>query len=208
MFAPKLRRCLPPYWDAWRRHFGSSYWPKLDVALRLQPVPSGLFFCVALFFRAFGIVSRPDRRPLFGSPVSNEDIALQPTARSAFVKLMLLADYADVDSVQMEWLERDLSHVPATMPIVTFNHIPLISSWTTLIGYDEDPLVATLATVNGKKRYRHTVSNVLDVLEVLPGHRYVLALGVDAKSTSTTFRSSKRGPTRTAAPESDPPAMP
>jgi len=87
------------------------------------------------------------------------------------------AYYGDVDSVQMEWLKRDLSHVPATIPIVTFNHIPLISSWTTLIGYDEDPLVATLATVNGKKQYRHTVGNVLDVLEALRGHRYVLALG-------------------------------
>ena len=41
----------------------------------------------------------------------------------------------------------------------------MFSSWTTLIGYDEDPLVATLATVNGKKQYRHTVGNVLDVLE-------------------------------------------
>jgi hypothetical protein len=60
---------------------------------------------------------------------------------------------------------------------VTFNHIPMISSWTTLVGYDEDPLVATLATVNGKKRYRHTVGNVLDVLGALRGHRYVLALG-------------------------------
>jgi hypothetical protein len=87
------------------------------------------------------------------------------------------AYYGDVDSVQMEWLKRDLGHVPATMPIVTFNHIPMISSWTTLIPYDEDPLVASLAKVNGKKQYRHTVGNVLDVLEVLRGHRYVLALG-------------------------------
>ena len=87
------------------------------------------------------------------------------------------AYYGNVDSVQMEWLKRDLSHVPVTMPIVTFNHIPMISSWTTLIGYDEDPLVASLATVNGKKQYRHTVGNVLEVLETLRGHRYVLALG-------------------------------
>jgi hypothetical protein len=87
------------------------------------------------------------------------------------------AYYGDVDSVQMEWLKRDLAHVPATMPIVTFNHIPLISSWTTLIPYDEDPLVATLAKVNGKKQFRHTVGNVLDVLEAMRGHRYALALG-------------------------------
>jgi hypothetical protein len=87
------------------------------------------------------------------------------------------AYYGNVDSVQMEWLGRDLSHVPAMMPIVTFNHIPMFSSWTTLVGYDEDPLVAALATVNGKKQYRHTVGNVFDVLAALRGHRYVLALG-------------------------------
>ncbi|HEY2375461.1 MAG TPA: metallophosphoesterase [Gemmatimonadaceae bacterium] len=87
------------------------------------------------------------------------------------------AYYGDVDSVQMEWLKRDLAQVPPAMPIVTFNHIPMISSWTTLIPYDEDPLVASLAKVNGKKQYRHTVGNVLDVLEAMRGHRYVLALG-------------------------------
>ncbi len=100
------------------------------------------------------------------------------------------AYYGDVDSVQMEWLKRDLSHVPAAMPIVTFNHIPLISSWSTLIGYDEDALVATLATINGKKRYRHTVGNVLDVIEVMRGHRYVLALGSHMHAPeSVMFRS-------------------
>ena len=87
------------------------------------------------------------------------------------------AYYGDVDSAQLEWLKRDLEHVPAAMPIVTFNHIPMISSWTTLIPYDEDPLVAAVAKVNGKKQYRHTVGNVLDVLEAMRGHRYVLALG-------------------------------
>lgn len=87
------------------------------------------------------------------------------------------AYYGNVDSVQMKWLERDLSHVPAATPIVTFNHIPLFSSWTTLMPYDEDPLVASLARVNGKKQYRHTVGNVLEVLEAMRGHNYVLALG-------------------------------
>jgi predicted MPP superfamily phosphohydrolase len=87
------------------------------------------------------------------------------------------AYYGDVDSLQMEWLKRDLSHVPATLPIVTFNHIPMVSSWWTLRGYNEDPLVASLAKVNGKPRYRHTVGNVLDVIEAMRGHRYVLALG-------------------------------
>jgi hypothetical protein len=53
----------------------------------------------------------------------------------------------------------------------------MISSWTTLIPYDEDPLVASLAKVNGKKQYRHTVGNVLEVIEAMRGHRYALALG-------------------------------
>ena len=87
------------------------------------------------------------------------------------------AYYGDVDSLQMAWLERDLEHVPAATPIVTFNHIPMFTSWQTLIGYDEDPLVATLANVHGKKQYRHTVGNVFDVLEAMRGHHYVLALG-------------------------------
>jgi 3',5'-cyclic AMP phosphodiesterase CpdA len=87
------------------------------------------------------------------------------------------AYYGDVDSVQMEWLKRDLGHVPAAMPIVTFNHIPMMAGWSSLIGYDEDPLVAALATVHGKRRYRHTVGNVLDFLDTMRGHRYVLALG-------------------------------
>ena len=87
------------------------------------------------------------------------------------------AYYGDVDSLQLTWLKRDLANVPAATPVVTFNHIPLISSWGTLIGYDEDPLVATLATIKGKKQYRHTVGNVLAVLETMRGHRYVLALG-------------------------------
>ncbi|MEO8622249.1 MAG: metallophosphoesterase [bacterium] len=87
------------------------------------------------------------------------------------------AYYGDVDSVQMAWLKRDLAHVPAAMPVITFNHIPMISSWGTLIGYDEDPLVATLARINGKPRYRHTVGNVLEVIEAMRGHRYIVALG-------------------------------
>lgn len=86
------------------------------------------------------------------------------------------AYYGAVDSVQMEWLERDLAHVPAAMPIVTFNHIPMISS-VVAFEYDEDPLVATLARVNGKKQYRHVVGNMFEVLTAMRGHDYVLALG-------------------------------
>jgi len=87
------------------------------------------------------------------------------------------AYYGDVDSLQLAWLKRDVAQVPATTPIVTFNHIPFVSGWGTLLGFSDDPLVSDVAIVNGRKRYRHTVNNVQDVLEVMRGHRYVLALG-------------------------------
>ncbi|HEX4681176.1 MAG TPA: metallophosphoesterase [Gemmatimonadaceae bacterium] len=87
------------------------------------------------------------------------------------------AYYGDVDSLQLAWLKRDLALVPATTPVVTFNHIPFVSGWGTLLGYSDDALVGDVAIVNGKRRFRHTVNNVQDVIEAMRGHRYVLALG-------------------------------
>lgn len=87
------------------------------------------------------------------------------------------AYYGDVDSVQLAWLKRDLAVIPASTPVVTFTHIPFVAGWGTLIGFMDDPLVSDVAHVNGKARYRHTVNNVLDVLAVIRGHPYPLALG-------------------------------
>jgi predicted MPP superfamily phosphohydrolase len=85
--------------------------------------------------------------------------------------------YGHVDSLQLAWLERDLAHVPAGMPVVTFDHIPFISSFEALGGYRGDPPAPTLITVNGKTVFRHTVSNAPEVLAVLRKRRHVLALG-------------------------------
>jgi 3',5'-cyclic AMP phosphodiesterase CpdA len=87
------------------------------------------------------------------------------------------AYYGDIDSTQLAWLKKDLSHVAASTPIVTFCHIPFVSGFESLIGYSDDALVASTAIVNGKRRYRHTVNNVMDVIEAMRGHRYPLALG-------------------------------
>ena len=85
--------------------------------------------------------------------------------------------YGHVDSLQLAWLERDLATIPASMPVVTFNHIPLVSSFEHLAGYTDAPPAPTLITVNGKTLYRHVVSNAQDVLKVLRSRRHVLALG-------------------------------
>ena len=85
--------------------------------------------------------------------------------------------YGHVDSLQLAWLERDLALVPAEMPVVTFDHIPFVTTFEGLNGYNDRPPAPSLITVKGKTVYRHTVSNAGDVLAVLRKHRYVLALG-------------------------------
>lgn len=85
--------------------------------------------------------------------------------------------YGHVDSLQLAWLERDLAVVPATMPVVSFDHIPFVSTIEGFNGYMGDGPAPSLITVHGKTVYRHTVSNAGDVLAVLRKHRHVLALG-------------------------------
>lgn len=85
--------------------------------------------------------------------------------------------YGHVDSLQLAWLERDLALVPATMPVVTFDHIPFFSTFEGINGYTDAPPAPTLITVNGKTAFRHTVSNAGAVLAVLRKRQHVLALG-------------------------------
>jgi 3',5'-cyclic AMP phosphodiesterase CpdA len=85
--------------------------------------------------------------------------------------------YGHVDSLQLAWLERDLARVPRSMPVVTFNHIPLVSASEPLSGYRDDPPAPTLITVNGHTLFRHVVSNARDVFTRLRGRPYPLALG-------------------------------
>jgi hypothetical protein len=85
--------------------------------------------------------------------------------------------YGHVDATQLAWLERDLALVPASMPVVTFDHIPFFSTLEQVSGYTDAPPAPSLITVNGRTSFRHTVSNAGDVLAVLRKHRHVLALG-------------------------------
>lgn len=85
--------------------------------------------------------------------------------------------YGHVDSVQLAWLARDLARIPSTMPVVTFNHIPMTTTMEGLGGYTDAPPAPTLITVGGKTAYRHIVSNAADVLAVLRTRPHILALG-------------------------------
>lgn len=88
--------------------------------------------------------------------------------------------YGHVDAEQLAWLERDLAHVPAERPIVTFNHIPLFSALVGAWGYypsSEGDAPGSVIEVDGKPAYRHVVSNAQEVLRKLEGRNYTLALG-------------------------------
>jgi 3',5'-cyclic AMP phosphodiesterase CpdA len=85
--------------------------------------------------------------------------------------------YGHVDSLQLAWLERDLALVPPQMPVVTFDHIPFVTTIEALSGYRDAPPAPTVITVKGRTVFRHTVSNAAVVLAVLRKRRHVLALG-------------------------------
>ena len=63
------------------------------------------------------------------------------------------------------------------MPVVTFNHIPMVTTMETLGGYTDAPPAPTLITVRGATLFRHVVSNTAEVLAVLRARPHVLALG-------------------------------
>jgi len=89
--------------------------------------------------------------------------------------------YGHVDETQLSWLEKDLAHVSAEIPVVTFNHIPFFSALVSSMGYEpespESPAPGSVIVVEGEPQYRHVVSNFADVLKKLNGRSYPLALG-------------------------------
>lgn len=85
--------------------------------------------------------------------------------------------YGHVDSLQLVWLARDLALVPAEMPVVSFDHIPFLSTIEGMNGYMDGPPAPSLITVRGKTVFRHTVSNAGEVLAVLRQRHHLLALG-------------------------------
>ena len=84
--------------------------------------------------------------------------------------------YGHLDSAQLSWLKRDLAAIPPTMPVVTFNHIPFFSSMETVHGLTETPPAPSVIAIGGKNQFRHTVANASEVLAILSGHSYPLAL--------------------------------
>ena len=86
--------------------------------------------------------------------------------------------YGHVDATQLAWIEQELATVKTGTPVVTFNHIPLVSGTLMSAGIDENSVAPSLITIAGVQQYRHVVSNPADVLaRVTRSHPLAIALG-------------------------------
>ena len=84
--------------------------------------------------------------------------------------------YGRIDSVQLEWLKKDVATVPLTTPIVTFQHVPFFSGGFSMMPFEEDGLGRSLVREHGVLQYRHVVSNAEEVMSIFKDHHYPLAL--------------------------------
>lgn len=84
--------------------------------------------------------------------------------------------YGFVDSVQLKWIEKDISSLQKSTPVVTFNHIPFYSGGLSMWGYQDEEPGSTLISINGQKYFRHVVSNADAVMSILKNNSYALAL--------------------------------
>lgn len=85
--------------------------------------------------------------------------------------------YGHVDDAQLAWLRADLAAIPAGMPVVTFNHIPLASANEPLKGFTDEGTAPTTVRVNGRTVFRHVVSNLAEVAAAIRPHPWPIALG-------------------------------
>jgi predicted phosphodiesterase len=80
--------------------------------------------------------------------------------------------YGHLDQAQLEWLDRYLLLVPAGSAVVTFGHMPLLSTVSSFMGFGDDRFIQ----LDGERTYRHTVSNAAELMGRLSGFRHTLSL--------------------------------
>ena len=84
--------------------------------------------------------------------------------------------YGHVDSIQFNWLKQDLTNVPSTTPVITFNHIPFFSGGLSTTTFTETGPGRTLERENGVLQFRHVVSNAHELVDLISAHPYPIAL--------------------------------
>jgi predicted MPP superfamily phosphohydrolase len=84
--------------------------------------------------------------------------------------------YGYIDSIQIEWLKKDIALLDPKTPIVTFQHVPFYSGGFSFDNFELTGPNRTVETVHGVLQNRHIVSNAGDVMKVLAKRNYPLAL--------------------------------
>ena len=84
--------------------------------------------------------------------------------------------YGRIDSVQLQWLKKDVATVSSGTPIITFQHIPFFSGGFSMMPFEEDGPGRSVVRERGVLQYRHIVSNAQDVFMIMKNHNYPLAL--------------------------------
>lgn len=84
--------------------------------------------------------------------------------------------YGRIDSVQVEWLKRDLAFISPSTAVVTFQHVPFYNGGLSMENYEEDGIGRSLEREQGKLQYRHVVSNAEDVISILNRYNFLLSL--------------------------------
>jgi predicted MPP superfamily phosphohydrolase len=84
--------------------------------------------------------------------------------------------YGHVDSVQLQWLEKDIKLSRRMTPVVTFSHIPFFTAGLSLWGYQDGEPGSTLINLDHKKQFRHVVDNAGTIMDYMKNNVFPLAL--------------------------------
>lgn len=83
--------------------------------------------------------------------------------------------FGHLDGAQLEWIRRELAHVPHGTPVVTVGHIPLRSGALAL-GYAAEALARMVLREDARSSRRHVVGNADRLAGILRPYRWTLAL--------------------------------
>ena len=100
--------------------------------------------------------------------------------------------YGGVDETQLAWLKSDLQPLDSKTPIITFNHIPFVSSGFSFQNFENHPFYGPQLLQQGDEMaHRHLVHNFDEVQKRMGDRPYPLALSghYHAAQTSTVIGS-------------------
>ncbi len=84
--------------------------------------------------------------------------------------------YGHIDSTQIKWLKKESTLISKQTPIITFNHIPFYSGGMSMGEYSDEEPGSSVISINGKKHYRHVVTNASEVIDIFKDHTFPIAL--------------------------------